>query len=60
MRKCLEKTEDTRKKLADKFKTISIETGVCVLKNPTLERCITSFLVNFLLEIIKISGIRNM
>jgi hypothetical protein len=56
MKKCLEKTEATRQKLAEKFKTMIIETGVCVLKRPELERCITAFLVNILIEIVKTSG----
>jgi len=56
MKKCLEKTEATRQKLADKFKTMIIDTGVCVLKKPELERCITAFLVNILIEIVKSSG----
>lgn len=55
MKKCLEKTEVTRQKLAEKFKSMIIETGVCVLKNPRLERCITAFLVNILIEIVKLS-----
>jgi hypothetical protein len=51
--KSLKKAESLRINLAEKFKTMIIETGVCVLRNPTIERVIISFLVLILVNIYK-------
>lgn len=53
MSKCLEKAENTRKKIADKFKSMIISTGSCVLKHPTFERSVSSFIILIFLEITK-------
>jgi hypothetical protein len=45
--------ENVRKQIAEKFKVMIIETGVCVLKRPSIERCISSFIVQVFVEIIK-------
>jgi Glu-tRNA(Gln) amidotransferase subunit E-like FAD-binding protein len=50
---CLRRAEETRKKLASKYKNMIVETGTCVLKHPTFERSITSYIIQLLIEIYK-------
>ena len=44
-------SEKIRKDLADKFEIMLIETGACVLKRPTFERSITSFVLLVIINI---------
>lgn len=44
-------SEKIRKDLADKFEIMLVETGACVLKKPTFERSIISFVVLIIINI---------
>lgn len=47
----LVKCEDIRKGIAEKFRTLFIETGSCVLKHPTFERSISSFIACLMIHL---------
>jgi hypothetical protein len=51
--KVLVKGEKVRQEIADKFKQMIVETGVCVLKRPSIERSVSSFMVQILVQIFK-------
>ena len=44
-------SESIRKEIADKFEKLLVETGACVLKRPTFERGILSFIIQILIQI---------
>ena len=48
----LKQSEEERKKIADKFKDVLVNTGACILSKPTLERAIISFIIYFFEQII--------
>jgi hypothetical protein len=52
----LKNSEEIRMKIADKFRNILIATGTCVLKRPTFERSVSSFVIQILIEIYKDIG----
>jgi len=50
---CIKESEDIRQKIAVKFKDMIVSTGSCVLKHPTFERSLSTFLITILIEINK-------
>jgi hypothetical protein len=49
----INKAEDLRGKIAGKFKNMIIETGSCVLRRPTIERSVSSFVLQIFIEVNK-------
>ena len=47
----LVKCEEIRKGIAEKFRTLFIETGSCVLKHPTFERSVSSFIACLIIHL---------
>lgn len=54
----LSETENCRKEIATKFENMLVETGSCVLRQPTFERSVITYIVNLLTQI-KISAKKN-
>ena len=52
----IKQSEEVRKQIADKFKTMIVSTGSCVLIHPTVERSITTFIILYLIQINKNIG----
>jgi len=48
----LKQSEEERLKIADKFKELLVNTGACILKKPTLERAVISFIIYLFEQII--------
>ena len=48
----LKNSEEERKKIADKFEEVLENTGACILRQPTLERAIISFIIYLFEQII--------
>ena len=48
----LKQSEEERKKIAEKFKDVLVNTGACILSKPTLERAIISFIIYLFEQII--------
>jgi len=48
----LEQAENKRKEIAEKFEKFLYETGACVLTQPTIERGLTTYIVNIITQII--------
>ena len=45
------KNENKRQEIADKFENMLIKTGACVLRKPTLERGILTYIVSFCVKL---------
>ena len=48
----LKQSEEERLKIADKFRELLVNTGACILKKPTLERAVISFIIYLFEQII--------
>ena len=48
----LKQSEEERVKIAEKFKELLVDTGACILKQPTLERALVSFIIYLFEQII--------
>lgn len=57
--KILEKSEESRQKIAKSFEQVLKDTGACVLNQPTLERAVTTYIVFFLTQIQLEANSRN-
>ena len=51
LEKILIKSEEERKDIANKFKTMLINTGACVLKRPTTERSLITYILLILIKL---------
>ena len=51
----LKESEEQRRKIADKFKELLVDTGACVIRKPTLERAAITYII-YLIEQIIISA----
>lgn len=47
----LQKTEEERSEIANKFETMLINTGACVFRRPTTERAIITYVIFFLVKL---------
>ena len=57
--KLLEEAEKVRNEIAGKFELFLYNTGACVLTQPTLERGLTTFIINLLIQIITSAKEKN-
>ena len=57
--KLLEEAEKVRNEIAGKFELFLYNTGACVLTQPTLERGLTTYIINLLIQIIISANEKN-
>ena len=57
--KLLEEAEKVRNEIAGKFELFLYHTGACVLTQPTLERGLTTYIINILIQIIISANEKN-